>query len=71
MLETSAENSFEETRVKSEELMEGREERVRGKMVFHAGYFVLEGPERQNPGEVRWTGSTESGLRMDTVTWRF
>lgn len=51
------ENSFGETRMKSGELMEGREQ-VRGKE-FPSGYFVLEGPETQNSGEVGWAGGSQ------------
>lgn len=52
------ENGFEEIRMKSEELMEGREEQGRGKKEFHSGYFVFEGPETEN-SEVKWAGGNQ------------
>lgn len=65
------ENSFEGTRMKSEELMKDREELVSGRPSSEGLYMkvVFEGPERLYLGEVERAESTESGLSVDRVPW--
>lgn len=47
------ETSFEEARMKSEELIKDNEEQVKVKMEFHSKYVVFEGLERHQLGEAK------------------
>lgn len=56
--------SPEETKIKPEELMKGKEEQARVKKEFCSGYVVFERRERYYLGEV------SEQVLVKTVTWR-
>lgn len=63
----TVQTGFAETKIRR---ANERQEQVRVKMELSSEYVVFEGPKRYHLGEIKGAGSTESGLRLNSIIWR-